>query len=131
MGLKTLLLVAGLSCATSSLFANPERTYPTPPSIDLSRLIGISNGKYQLGERTYDMKELRFDTNRDGYEDAKFTFLTSPYENWPGAVSTLLIEWGIDWNKNLIALEGEYEHGEITKLTLSEAMDLQNQQDNN
>ena len=92
------LLTAGLFL-TNSLFANPGTDdEENIPMINPLTIIGIGTEIYEINGGKYNVMILMCDTDNNGIEDSKFTYLYIPYDK--ARVSTELIEYAFDWNKN-------------------------------
>ena len=103
---KAACTISLLGMLASPLMAQNRLVLGDVPAINPNSLMGVSFGVYSE-EFPIPVMVVLFDTNHDGWEDARFIYSMNPYAD--GMMMTEnLIEYGIDWNKN-----GFYEDSEL------------------
>ncbi len=103
---KAACMISLVGMLASPLMAQNRLVLEDVPAINPNSLMGVSFGTYSEG-LPIPVMVVMYDTNHDGWEDARFIYLMKPYAD--GMMMTDgLIEYGIDWNKN-----GIYEDREV------------------
>ncbi len=106
--LKQTICVISLVGMLSSPLIAQEITRENVPAINPASLTAIEFGVYSEEYPIY-VVALKYDTDYDGWEDAKFVYLSNPQSSTLLGTD-ILLEYAIDWNKNHV-----YEDREIIK----------------